>query len=350
VLSEKHEVHVTDWVADFYSLRDYFSRRYLQNYSYRLFQDGKITVHGIPRISPALFISPLRRLNSAIFSQTVARIIKQYHIDVVVGTFVIRPPRAPRLIFDLFDDNPAYWRIYGRYKQYADEIEQTELAYFRTADAVVAASSTLSERAKKNTTRPVYLIPNGVDTDRFRNADGSAFRARWGAPGCVVGLLGNHDRPTELRAMLDAARRLTDENISFIVAGRGSAIPDSKRYASKNGIPGIQFIGKVPLQSAAEVVAAFDLGLCLYSKTPADDARSPMRLLMYAAAGLPIVCTDLEEVRRMQFPNVVLVADDPLSIAEGIRRARRMPRSIPAQIAAYDLHRLTAQFEQVLKG
>src|ERR1043166_1869319 len=32
-LAERHEVHVSDWVADFSSLRDYFSLRYLQNFT-----------------------------------------------------------------------------------------------------------------------------------------------------------------------------------------------------------------------------------------------------------------------------------------------------------------------------
>lgn len=59
-LSERHEVHVTDWQADFFSLRDYLSTRYLQNFIYRKYKDGVITVHSIPRISWALYFSALR--------------------------------------------------------------------------------------------------------------------------------------------------------------------------------------------------------------------------------------------------------------------------------------------------
>ena len=324
VLSETHEVHVTDWDTEYRSLRDYLSRRYIRNFTYRLHRDQKIVVHGIPQISPALFWPALRRFNSAIFSFIVERIIMKYRIDVVVGTFVLQPPRVPRLVFDVFDDNVAYWRRYGRNQQYTKDIEESETNYFREADAVVAASSVLVERVEKRTTRPIYLIPNGIDVNRFQHGNGNTFRAQWNAPGCIVGILGNHDRPAEMRTLIDVADILTKENFTFIVAGRGSAIPESERAARRNGISGIQFIGEVPIQSAEDIVDAFDIGLCIYSKSFADDARSPMRLLMYAAAGLPTVCTDLEEVRRMQFSNVLLVEDDPLSIAEGIRRARRL--------------------------
>ena len=135
-LAERHEVHATDWVADFASPRDYLSRRYLRNFTFRQYRDGKITVHGIPRISPALPFRSVRRLNTIVFSRAVDSIVKRYSIDVVVGTFVLPPPRAPRVIFDLSDDNVAYWKSYGTVASYADEIEETERQYLRAAHAV----------------------------------------------------------------------------------------------------------------------------------------------------------------------------------------------------------------------
>src|SRR4030067_1390326 len=93
-LSERHEVHVTDWVADFTSIRDYISRRYLRNFTYRRYKDGQITVHGIPRISPALYLRSLRQFNSLVYSHYLRRIIEKFSIDVVVGTFVAPPPNA----------------------------------------------------------------------------------------------------------------------------------------------------------------------------------------------------------------------------------------------------------------
>jgi hypothetical protein len=55
----RHELHVTDWVADFASPRNPVSR-YLRNFTYRQRCDGRIWVHGI-RLSPALFLPALRR-------------------------------------------------------------------------------------------------------------------------------------------------------------------------------------------------------------------------------------------------------------------------------------------------
>jgi glycosyltransferase involved in cell wall biosynthesis len=350
VLSETHEVHVTDCAADFFSWRDYLRLRYLRNFTHRLTRDGNITVHGIPRFSPALYSRTLRRWNAGIFSAWVDRIIRRYRIDVVVGTFVVKPPEAPRLIFDLFDDNAVLWRKLGRQKEYADEIESTERDYLQSADAIITASSVLAEKAGALTSRPIHHIPNGVNTRLFTSADGTRLRAQWNVPEKIVGVLGNHDDPTELKRILDTARLLSNSHLTFVVAGRGSALNKAKTYAAREGLSRVIFVEEVAMENTADTVSAFDIGVCAYSKTAADDARSPMRLLMYAAAGLPIVCTDLEEVRRMEFPNVIRVAGDPQSFAEGILRAHQMPRSIPAQIIKYDLHRLAAHYEHVLKG
>jgi glycosyltransferase involved in cell wall biosynthesis len=349
-LAENHEVHVTDYAADFSSLRDYFSIRYANNFRYRISREGNLTIHGVPRISPALFTAPLRQWNQSIFSRLVARLINRYRIDVVVGTFVVPPPKASRLVFDWFDDNVAYWTQSGRNPSYAEEILRTENAYLQSADVVVAASSVLAERARARTTHPVDFIPNGVDLERFRNVDGDRLRRTWNAKGTIIGMLGNHDKAEELIKVLDAAEMLSQEEFHFIIAGRGSAIPLAKKYALKKRLTSVEFREAFPIFDAAEVVCAFDIGLCPYRKSPAADAASPMRLLFYSAAGLPTVCTNLEEVRRMHFPNVVSVEDGPDALAEGIRHARRLPRSRPALIAKYDLPRLAKRYEKILSG
>lgn len=350
-LAERHTVHVTDWVADFTSLRDYLSRRYLRNFTYRRYRDGAITVHGIPRVSPALFVPALRRLNAAVFSAVVKRIVAQYSIDAVVGTFVVPPPTAPRLVFDLFDDNPALWRSSGRWAKYADEIEQIERSYLQAADAVVAASSVLTDKAHAPGTRgPVYFIPNGIDLRRFKNTDGVAIRTQLEVQGPLVGTVGNYDRPAELDKVLDAANICSNSDITFLIAGRGTAMPGAQERVQRERLTNVKFMGYVPPDKAADTISALDVGLCPYSKTPGDEARSPMRLLMYAAAGLPIVCTDLEEVRRMQFPNVVLVDDTAESLAEGIKRALQLPRGQPPQVKEFDLPRLIRRYEAVLNG
>jgi glycosyltransferase involved in cell wall biosynthesis len=349
-LSERHVIHVTDWVADFASPGDYLSRRYLRNFRYRRYQDGRIHVHGIPRISPAIYVRLLRVLNTHIFALSVARIISRHAINVVVGSFLVPPPRAARIVFDLFDENVVNWRSSSQAPAYADEIERVEYAYLQTADAVVASSSVLVDKARALGTRgPVHLIPNGVDLQRFAHANGMGVRRQLGLQGRVVGLVGNNDKPAELDKVLSAAKALCDQELTFLIAGRGAAMAGAAKRACDEGLCNVRFLGYIPPDQVPDVLSALDVGLCPYAKTPMDDARSPMRLIAYAAAGLPTVCTDLVEVRRLQFPSVVLVDDSVQAFAEGIRCALSMPRIRPAQIEDYDINRLVKRYEAVLE-
>jgi len=350
-LAERHTVHVTDWAADFTRPADFFSRRYLRNVFYRRFQDGNITVHGVPRLTPAIFSPTLRRFNTRLFANLVARLIAEYRIDVVVGTFVCPPPQAPRLIFDWFDDNAAYWRAYGRWPAYADEIEAIEQSYLQRAEAVVAVSSVLAERARQQRDpATVHWIPNGVELRAYSQGNGALWRERLSLRGKSIGVIGNHDKFAELEKVLLAARRLSAEDVTFVIAGRGSALPAAQRLAQRWKLHNVRFAGPFARSDAIHLMAALDVGLCPYLKIPGADARSPMRLLQYSAAGLPVVCTDLEEVRRMAFPNVILVDDNPESLAQGIRQALRRPKAVPPQIEWYDIHYLARRYEEILTG
>lgn len=346
-LSEKHDVHVTDICADFTSLKDYVSWRYITSYFYWKYMDGKITVHHIPRISPALPFRSLRRFNYRIFSKYVDKIIEKEGIEAVVGTFVCPPPVARRLVFDLFDDNPAYWREFGRFKSYADEIEAVESAYISTSNEVVAASSVLADKVKE---REVHLIPNGVDLKKFSKADGSKIREKLGLKGIVVGFIGNQDKFDELYKVVKASELLKGRDLTFLVVGKGGAIAPIKKHINKKGVDNFIFTGFINPLEVADYYKAIDIGLCPYVKTKGRDAGCPIKLLEYTAAGKPVVATELEEVKRMNFSNVILVKDDAISLADGIKKAFESKVKIPKEIEKYDINKLAKKYEKVILG
>ena len=344
-LSDRHEIHITDIDANFSTLRDFISLRYLKNYFYKKAQDGNITVHHIPRISPALFSKKLVEINYGIFSKHVQRIIEENEIDSVVGTFICKPPQARHLVFDLFDDNPTYWREFGRFKKYAEKIEAIENEYIEKADEIVAVSTLLADKVKK---KKVHLIPNGVDLNEFQKADGKNIREGLNLDGVVAGFVGNQDKYEELYKVAKASKKHRD--LTFLIVGSGSAIPAIKKYIAKKGIKNFKFTGFIEPYEVPKYYKAIDIGLCPYLKTQGRDAGSPIKLLEYTAAGKPVVSTDLEEVKRMDFSNVVLVKDDSDSLAEGIRRALNSELEIPKKIENYDIDKLARDYEKVLKG
>lgn len=354
-LAERHEVHATDWVADFTKLSDYFSRRYLRNFTYRRWQDRGITVHGIPRISPAIMSASLRRFNQRVFSSYVQRIIVDYGIDVVVGTFVVPPPKAKRLIFDLFDENSAYWRVYRGRPDYAAEIERIEQDYLEKADRIVAVSSVLKDSIiSKVDGIPedrITIIPNAVDVARLNSADGAGVRRRYGLENKrIVGLVSALGEFTGLLRLLEAFSLLKEDDIALMVVGDGPVLQAGKDYVASLGLENIIFTGKVPFSQVYDYFKAIDVGVVPFDKNAFTDAASPIKLIEHSAAGKMVVSTNLTEVERMGFPNVVLAQQNPLSIAEGISIALRREYIAPKNLNDYDIRSAVDSFEKLLHG
>lgn len=348
--SRGHEVHVTNWVADFQKPRDYLSRRYLRNFKYRVWVENGVTVHHIPRVSPALYSAILRRINDSLFSRYVASIVAHHGIEAVVSTGIGSPPEVGDLIFDLYDDNPEYWLTYGgRNKSLAQEIAARERAHIAKARGIAAASPVLFDRARlRAPDKRVELIPNGVDLERFRKADGTMIRKALGLREKVIGLVGRLDREAEIHKLIEAAERLKNRDFTYLIVGGGYAEDTLRREVRERQLDQFVFTGSVPPAEVIPYFAAVDVGLCPYPKTPADDARCPIRLLEYSAVGCPVVCTNLQSVRRMGLDNVVLVEDGAEALAEGIIEACSMPRRVPRQMERYDITLLADQYEALI--
>lgn len=342
-LAARHEIHVTDLVSDIASPRDYFSSRLVRTLLPTTWSDGVIRVHGIPRISPSLPFRRVRALNRRLARVAVDRLVRELDPDVVVGTFVAEPPHARRLAFDLFDDNVSRWR--ASRPEYAAEIAAVEDAYLRRADVVLAASRVLCERAAAAGANDVRWIPNAVDLAAVAAADGSDVRSRLVRHERLVGSVGNHDDPAELELLLSTAGLLRPHGVRLLIAGRGAAV---RRLRGRPH--DVLVLEDVALTQAADVVAALDVGLVPYRGTSMDEARSPMRLLLYAAVGVPAVCTELAEVRALGFSNVVLASPTPEAFAAAVLRALDLPRGRPAGIERFDVPVVAADVEAALAG
>jgi glycosyltransferase involved in cell wall biosynthesis len=352
-LALRHTLHVTDYDAEFTQLRHFASRRYAQNFFPRQWQDASVTVHHVPRVSPALFSRRLRQLNARWFSELLARLTERHRIDVVVGTFVAPVPTDVPTVTDVFDDNAGFWQSYGPNKGYAQEIAASEQAWIGHSRAVVTVSSVLADQVRgRSPGKRVVHVPNPVDLSRYA-PDRQVARAALGlkAGTTYIGNIGALDHEHEARRLLAVAERLRGvPGTELLVVGRGAAMPLLEREAASAGLTNLRFAGFLSGPALVQHFQALDIGLCPYSGASAGDhARVPMRLLHYSATGSRVVCTRLDEVERMGFGNVSLTGDSDAAFAGGVLAALDQPGQVPAQIEQYDQARLGQVYEGVLK-
>ncbi|MCX6021619.1 MAG: glycosyltransferase [Chloroflexi bacterium] len=356
-LAARHEVHVTDWVADFRHAKDVLTSKYWKNYIPRNWTENGVRVHHVPRITPALYVKGLRQINERIYSHYIENIIQRFKIETVLGTYVAPPPRrGPRLIFDCFDNNPAYWREVIKYPSYADEIEETESEYARVSDAVITVSHVLRDKmlplVPASRADQVSVLPNPVDMRKYRQADGEAMRRRYGFENKkVIGIGGLYAPFSGLLRFIEAANLLRDPNYVFLVVGFGELLEPAKQRAAELGLTNVIFTGRVPGEDIPAYYKAMDVPVLPFDRNGFTHAACLIKMLDFSAANKRFVATDLEEIQRVGFPNVVLADDTPHGIAVGIQEALANPWTGDNDfLLDYDTPNVIRRVETILSG
>lgn len=354
VLAERHEVHVTDWTADFQKPRDYLSRRYVENYWYKRRVDQGINVHGIPRLSPALLPS-MRAINLEIMDRFVQKIVDEHSIDVVIGSFLARPPKRVRLIIDMFDHNPAFWRAHKKNLAYSREIAAIEAEWIERSERVICVSSVLADLLAQlhgpNISSRVSIIPNAIDFRRYRQASGETVRKRYevGARK-LVGFISALGSFAGAIRYIEAIREADDPSVAHLIVGAGEQLAAAQALAKRWRLSNVIFCGQVKWSEVPDYFAALDLGVIPFDLSDFTHSACPIKLLEYVACNKNVVSTPLEEVRRMNLPGVYLADESPRQFAQEMHRVLRMPSPPIADLAKYDIRNTARTFERILLG
>ena len=200
----------------------------------------------------------------------------------------------------------------------ARKIRQSETRLFQEADLVFVTSEKLRQRAAQQNAQ-VAVFPFGVDFERFarvhQGADESPRDVR-ALPRPVVGYVGGVHQWVDQPLLEHAARSLPE--ISFVFVG-----PCQTNVSSLARYPNVHLLGARPHETVPGYIKGFDLGLIPYELTEYTANVYPTKLNEYLAMGIPVVSTDLPEIRRFNadFCDVVAVAGDADGFIRKIQEA-----------------------------
>jgi glycosyltransferase involved in cell wall biosynthesis len=222
------------------------------------------------------------------------------------------------------------------------------------AAAVVAVSRDLAEtmRERRLFDGPIDVIPNGVDTARFRPIPRAEARRRLGLPDtgtrflCVGHLVPVHGQDLLLHGLAhaDAPR---DAVVDLV--GDGPQANDLRRLASDLGIAGRVILhGEVPHAAMPDWLAASNGAIQL-----SRSAGSPNAVLEALACGIPVLVTDLREMREALAgtESSIFVRPEPAAIGAALRRLPLQPPPSGRPRTWADVAKeIRAVFERVLAG
>ncbi len=274
--------------------------------------------------SPLLLPLPYSRIARALNRVLLARALRRWagatgFYRPIVWTF-LPTPVALDLIAALDPALTIYYCIddLAASSPGAKRIVSSEERLFAQADLVFVTSEKLRQRAARFSAH-VHLFPFGVNFERFdrvRHGGDPAPADLEALPRPIVGYLGGLHQWVDQDLIVGAAARLPDVTFALV----GPAQTDVTALAAcKN----VRLLGQRPHDAVPAYVKGFDVGIVPYRVAEYTLNVYPTKLNEYLVMGLPVVATDLPEIRRFNVDHgpLVEVASGAEAFSNAIRRA-----------------------------
>jgi len=168
-------------------------------------------------------------------------------------------------------------------------------------DLLVVTSMDLYERFRAaGSPEKVLYVPNGCDFEHFRKRDLSPPEAYKTIPRPRVVYTGIVAPWFDQDLLVSCARKFRE--VSFVIIG--PALVDISRLRREKNI---HILGPVFYEGLPPYILHSDAGMIPFKRNRFVQSVHPLKLYEYLAAGLPVVSTDWEEIRRIGSP--ALLAD-----------------------------------------
>jgi glycosyltransferase involved in cell wall biosynthesis len=254
-------------------------------------------------------------------------------VDALLALYIKRIYKVP-FVFEMSNpiEQSGEWRkFYSKHKYFWYFISKIEahltMHILHKADLVLPISKWLKEDfAKKGIERSKILpLPEGIDPDRFSDADGEAIRRRYNLNDLkVVIYVGTIATMRKLDVLVYAFSKVkkSSENVKLLMVGDGTDKSNLERLAGELGIPdNVVFTGQVYSHEVPNFIAAADVGVSPVPPLDFYKLSSPIKMFEYMAMGKPVVANEeIPEQKEVieESGGGVLVKFDAESFADGI--------------------------------
>lgn len=319
ILSKKNRIL---WVNSIGMRRPSASRRDLRRLAVKLWRsfDGCMEIEPNllvvnPIVLPLPGIELVDRMNAEILAATLRHLCRRHGLSrPILWTYL---PNVGRLIGRLREQMVIYHCV-DEYSAFSgvpkDALIRMERDIVRSADIVFTSSAQLCEE-RRPLNPNTHFVSHGVDFRHFAKATAPAASVPEDVqrlPRPIVGFFGLLADWVDLD--LVCALALARPAWSLVLLGKTAT--DLNALA---GLPNVHVLGQKPYEALPDYCRGFDVGIIPFRVNNLTVRANPLKLREYLAAGLPVVATDLPEVRRYQ--QLVRIASGPEAFTRQVELA-----------------------------
>jgi len=303
--------------------------------------------NGIKRaVNIYTFISRLYLSSTMIRNQVNPDVViasSTYPLDIFPASWIAKRSQA-RLVYEIHDLWPLTPIELGGMSKWNPFIMSLQLAEDFACKHAHKIISILPHADRYLVTRGMdrnkyYAIPNGVVVDEWETDQSivpdehqSAIQKIMEKGNYIIGYAGAHGISNALENLIHAAVLLKDAPITFVLVGNGPEKEKLIDQAKKLGLTdeNVVFLPPVPKKAIPGLLDMMDfLYIGLRKSSLFRYGVSPNKLIDYMMAGKPIInaieaSNDLVQESRC---GITVRAEDPLSLAEGIRQMIELDKS-----------------------
>ena len=296
-----------------------------------------------PLVVPLPGVPGIDRLNASLLTASIRYYARRAGLTrPILWTFM---PNTIGLVGKLGESRVIYHCV-DEYSAFAgvprEALRRMEEALVRRADLVLASSETLAEERRRWNPR-THFVSHGVDVTHFARAldAGVTPPADAGALAPpVIGFFGLIAEWIDLELIAEIARRRPAWTVVMI----GKANVDT---SALRALPNVRLLGQKPYAALPAYCRAFDVGIIPFRIDALTVRANPLKLREYLAAGLPVVSSDLPEVRKYAgLVHLATGADGFLAAIEAALAERSADRA-RARTAAMADESWEARVEQI---
>jgi len=344
-LSERHNVKYLTWSSDFTGSLAGRAKNMLSDFFRRssVFSSEKITMVRLPVLRRPLSVAGWFNERSTVGW------IERNGIEVVVSAsvnmFPVPARRRFRYIFDFHDlPTPETETVYGRYKMRFVDREAAK------ADAVTACSAGLKKWAENRYRKQAYLVPNGVDLEQIRKVSAetiSEVRKRYNLEGkFVIGCIGHLGPWMNLefvhRVFKKFSGKFSDSVLFMVGPVTGFKPPEGDN---------VIYTGPVSPAEVDRYFHVLDVGLLPKIIDPSQNMAFHIKIIEYTAVKKPVLSSPLDEIKRLNWPNILVADYNEEKWLENLCAARRMPwkKEWDNLVSAYDWQIICRGLDEIIE-